>query len=441
MDADPPQYSRSSTAYCRHSSSARRSTRPPTEHVYQLTNAKSWPWLTLKLMSNAPSSSYLPAFYRGEEIAGCVSERQSLQSILARMTSSATDVFNFLQASEVLWPQLATSEVSASRVRGLKLVGEHIWPFCLRFPEQCHLRSPNGPTESYPLPASFSERMARVHIQYQVVVTVCRGNFDLGSVVGYCPVIRPVAPSIARQIAYMENSPLIGPEGDPEGWRCLEALRVHRSVFSTLTVEATCTLALAKPLCYTRGSVIPCLMTIETTDPQALDLLSAPRSPLVRLLRRISTQEATAGSVGAKKLPGLAYESTVQKVVTTAVWWAEHARDPRSPHQRTLHGEIHLSSALKPSCLLGKFELSVSSPMSIFAPHAGYPGHAQYSVAVYPPRAVAFLPDGGAEAVLQQEPVVVGTVYAAGPRPRINSPPGYGDASSTGQTSEFRLFR
>lgn len=100
-------------------------------------------------------------------------------------------------------------------------------------------------------------------------------------------------------------------------------------------------------------------MTIETTDPQALDLLSAPRSPVVRLLRRISTQETTAGSAGAKTLPGLEFESSSQEV-TAAVWWPEHARDPRNPQRRVLHGEIHLSGGLKPTSRLGKFELSVS---------------------------------------------------------------------------------
>lgn len=100
-------------------------------------------------------------------------------------------------------------------------------------------------------------------------------------------------------------------------------------------------------------------MTIETTDPQALDLLSAPRSPVVRLLRRISTPDTTAGSAGTKTLPGLEFESSSQEV-TAAVWWSEHARDPRSPQRRVLHGEIHLSPGLKPTSRLGKFELSVS---------------------------------------------------------------------------------
>lgn len=66
---------------------------------------------------------------------------------------------------------------------------------------------------------------------------------------------------------------------------------------------------------------------------------------------------------------------------------------------------------------------------------------AKYAVAVYPPRAVAFQPEGGDSTVLQQEPVVIATVHALGPRPRINSPPGYDDASSVGQLSEFRTLR
>ncbi|KAI0658076.1 hypothetical protein C8Q70DRAFT_996338 [Cubamyces menziesii] len=413
-------------------------TRYPTEHCYHLVTSKGQPWLTLKVFSKAPAPNYLPAFYQGETITGYVKltletgeaiKSVSIQ-IIGQMTSSVTDVLNFVQLSSMLWNRTPVAGPSSSSVATPdKLIGDYEWPFSIMLPDECELKSPNGSLEKYPLPASFSERMARVHIQYQLVVTIHRSRFrvdsTLGTVLGYCPIIRPNAPSPTRQLAYMENFPLIGPDGDPDGWKCLQPLRILGSVFSTRTVEATCSLALAKPLCYTRGSVIPCLLTIETSDPQALLLLSAPRSPVVRLVRRISAHEPTAGSVGvkgAKKFPGLEYESNVQEV-TTAVWWQDpHGSDPRNPQRKVLHGEIHLSKSLKPSCCLGRFEIS-------------------YSVAVCCPRAVAFLPDGEPGAVLQRESVVIGTAYAAGPRPRIYSPPGYDDANSTGQASEFRLFR
>ncbi|KAI0649771.1 hypothetical protein C8Q79DRAFT_940660 [Trametes meyenii] len=377
MDAELPQYTHTSTSRS-NPSSGNRFTQAPnrttTEHQYHLTTSKSRPWLTLKVVSKAPASTYLPAFYQGEAIQGSVTltldKEEPIKSVsvqvLGQMTSSATDVLTFIQLSEVLWTSPATLDSASSRGSTTgKLSGEHSWPFSLLLPDQCQLKSSNGTTQFYPLPASFSERMARVHIQYQIVVTIHQSRFrvdsTLGTVIGYCPIVRPVAPSPARQIAYLENTPLIGPDGDPDGWTCLEPLRILGSVFSTRTVEATYKLALAKPLCYTRGSVIPCVITIETTDPQALDLLSAPRTPVVRLLRRMSTQEYGPASVGSKKLPGIEYESTIQEV-TAAVWWPEQTNNPRSLQRRVLHGEVYLSPALKPSCRLGKFELSVSVP-------------------------------------------------------------------------------
>lgn len=107
-------------------------------------------------------------------------------------------------------------------------------------------------------------------------------------------------------------------------------------------------------LCYTRGSVIPCIMTVEASDPQALDLLSAPRSPVVRLLRHVTTGDPFDGG---RNIPTLDFERDVQEL-TAAVW---HPDTEREPHRRVLHGEIHLSTALKPTCRLGKFELTVSA--------------------------------------------------------------------------------
>ncbi|TBU30407.1 hypothetical protein BD311DRAFT_659291 [Dichomitus squalens] len=462
MDPELPHYARTHSTTLRRdrrtsagANSFSSSPRTPVEHLYHLTSSKGRPWLTLKVISKAPASTFLPSFYEGEPIKGSVTldltKEESIKAIsvqaIGEMTSSVTEILNFVQVSETLWKSSAPPEPSSpsGSQNASKLVGEHSWPFSLTLPPVCQVRLPTATAETFPLPGSFSERLARVHIQYQVIATVHRSRFrvdnSVSTIIGYIPIIRPEAPSIARQIAYLENTPLPGPEADPEGWHCLEPLQVRGSVFSTREVDAKCTFALAKPLTYTRGSVIPCLMTVETTDPQALDLLSSPRSLVVRLLRQIATGEASLSvtPLGGKRLPGLDYERAVQGLAT-AVWRPDSSRNP---HKRVLHGEIHLPSMLKPTCHLGKFELtvSVSAPVDSPAFTQGFPHAivAQYSVAVYAPKAVAFQPDGDAEAVLQQLPVVIGTAYAAGPRPRIYSPPAYDDASS--RASEFLIFR
>ena len=190
--------------------------------------------------------------------------------VLGQMTSSVTEILNFVQVSETLW-NAPSSEPSSGGTSNAdsKLVGEHSWPFLLNLPNACQVQSRNGSTETFALPASFSERMARVHIQYQVIVTVHRSRFrvdstyvpscaprsppsrilmltyplprSLGTVVGYLPIIRPGPPSMARQLAYLQNTPLPGPDDDPDGWHSLDPLHVRGSVFSTREVTARCT--------------------------------------------------------------------------------------------------------------------------------------------------------------------------------------------------------
>lgn len=88
---------------------------------------------------------------------------------------------------------------------------------------------------------------------------------------------------------------------------------------------------------------------------QALDLLSAPRSFVVRLLRRIAHGDRMLLTSGGE-LPGIEYEHEVQELATAA-WQSD---GERRPTKRTLYGEIHIPSTLKPTCRLGAFEIMVS---------------------------------------------------------------------------------
>lgn len=56
----------------------------------------------------------------------------------------------------------------------------------------------------------------------------------------YIPTTRPDPPSLLRQLAYQENTPLLGPEVDPEGWKSVP-FHIRGTIFNTRRVEADCT--------------------------------------------------------------------------------------------------------------------------------------------------------------------------------------------------------
>ena len=51
------------------------------------------------------------------------------------------------------------------------------------------------------------------------------------------PIIIPDPPSPLRQVCYNENTKLIGPEGDPEGWHVLPSVAITGNLFDTRKVQ------------------------------------------------------------------------------------------------------------------------------------------------------------------------------------------------------------
>ncbi|OCH94663.1 hypothetical protein OBBRIDRAFT_789140 [Obba rivulosa] len=406
--------------------------RPTTEHSYCLTSRKGVAWMTLKVVSHARSSSQLPSFFQGDDVAGVVElkleDEESIKAvsvaITGQLTTSATDVFTFLELSEELWspsmglPAAPAGESNSAKPNG-RLRGSCSWRFSLALPVTVDMKWRSGSSEPCSLPPSFSERMARVHIQYQLVASVRRGLFHVdakvGTVFAYTPIICPEAPSLLRQISYLENTSLLGPEEDPEGWTTLMPVMIRGTIFHARELDVTCTLSLAKPLCYTRGSVIPCLMDLQTDDLQALHVLADSRAPVVRLLRQVSMGSSAASGMSGKAPTGVAFQPAIQDT-KLAVWWPT-SRSGRGNVKR-LEGEILLNPALKPSCRMGEFELS-------------------YFVGIYPLKAVAFTSQDASDHLLQSVPVTIATAHPPGPRARIESPPDYDDFSSIGQASQF----
>lgn len=63
------------------------------------------------------------------------------------------------------------------------------------------------------------------------------GRTRVGTNLAYVPIIVPEPPSPARQLAYHENSPLLGLSGDPEGWKTLPTVSVTGTIFKARSVE------------------------------------------------------------------------------------------------------------------------------------------------------------------------------------------------------------
>jgi hypothetical protein len=146
-----------------------------------------------------------------------------------------------------------------------KLSGKHSWPFKFVLPKEVTVKESETKKGSFRLPPSWTERASPAYIDYKIIVTLKRGfmrvnqtyvcsffhvvstasqivmHFRVVTNFGYHPITLPDPPSSLRRLAYSEGSPLIGPEGDPEGWKVLPPVKIRGTLFGTKEVEVDCT--------------------------------------------------------------------------------------------------------------------------------------------------------------------------------------------------------
>jgi len=157
-------------------------------------------------------------------------------------------------------------------------------------------------------------------------------------------------------------------------------------------------LSLANPLSYTRGTVIPCRLTLESGDNHALDMFSAPSAPMVTLRRCVRYQNLATSSKRAADW----VESFED--VSRAVWWPSASRSD-APYSRCLEGEIKLPKDLTSTSSIGLFNVS-------------------YSVVVSSFETAGFVPSSSQPILV--EPVTIATTHARdSPRPQAYAPPDY----------------
>ncbi|KAJ6598271.1 hypothetical protein DFH09DRAFT_55718 [Mycena vulgaris] len=378
----------------------------PKNFSYELKNLRSKPWVTLTLCADPRLNRTTPTFTDGSSITGSINlslqKEDGIKSIVVFVRGDLVtegdpdERRGFLRIEKVVWtaamgdPRAPNENVNW----GEKLRGEYHWPLSMKFPERLAVAE-SGAGEGFRLPHSFTERFSRASIEYYLELRITRGRFRaddrLITQFGYFSMQQPARPSLLRQLAYESSVPILGPQSDAEGWHALEPVRLRGTIFGERAVDAKCTVFLAKPLCYTRGTAIPCAMTIQTDDTQAADILASIKSSALYLQRSVN---CSFGASWSKFKP-----------CGQATWWpSPEAASPENSTERHLMGEIHLRKDLQPSTAIKDFRI-------------------EYAVVVFPFAAVAFKPASSGPLCTQRVEIV--TRFGPGPRPTLATPPSY----------------
>ncbi|KAF8165884.1 hypothetical protein B0H34DRAFT_690813 [Crassisporium funariophilum] len=295
----------------------------------------------------------------------------------------------------------------------------------------------NATSTVSPAPQSFLEQGISASIRYELAVRIIHGRLRQDSKIKtnitYIPSTVPPPASLRRQQAYDNGISPPGPSIDPDGWLALPltAIKGEFGGIGGRKVKIDCQLYLAKPLSYTRGVTIPCYLTLSSDDSGALSMLSTPKAPHIRLMRRLNylcqhsgdavdALYETGNSPGnlalfgpsASLVPVVARNSGQAGVLKTStteiskgVWWVP-ARDTTGIQEscvRHLEGEIHLDKDLQPSCSCPIFTVEYFIEMlplisSVFEPvlNSGAEGDATEQVIIhYPVDVVTMLAQQG----------------------------------------------
>ncbi|KAJ7227371.1 hypothetical protein GGX14DRAFT_419298 [Mycena pura] len=406
MENELPGYSeRRPPGYTAKSDAAAAAGTDHTEHKYSL-ETKGRHWLFIFVRSRSPAATSSPYFVQADTVAGRVEldldKAESVKGVSVQIRGSTTAVGQeeqmFLELDQNLWPGPQDKSGKLEK-------GKHSWPFSFKLPKTVSPADPSAKGMSIEAPPSFSERASPAYIDYKIVATVKRGAFKpnqtLTQSFAYLPLIRPDPPSKLRQMAYKEGGDILGPDGDPNGWKVLAPVQFKGKLFDAIEVEVECTLALATPLAYTAGSPMPLFLTLKSSNEQALDTLSDTKAIKLFLVRSIAL-----GSDSMEERADRRSNTVFPSGAGQAYFWPS-AEGAREPGKRILRGELEVKKSAKPSFLFPRFSI-------------------RYTMQLLPFSATGFVSLGTESGKpLLSEPVKIATQHIPGIVPKSYAPPGY----------------
>ncbi|KAJ7347304.1 hypothetical protein DFH08DRAFT_960651 [Mycena albidolilacea] len=334
---DPPAYDGSADTSSAHGSELPAYTRQPTppiaasvtepkQFTYGIKNRTGGaPWASLIVDGDSRLSKAEPTIIQGLKFAGSVKlilqipETTQAVCILLRGEIKQKRVappIIFFESKHTVWSAGEDAPEGTKKFAALK--GDYLWPFSISVPSA----STSKGGEIFRLPHTFSDTGSSFNIRYVAELRILRGKLRPDDKVtcafGYFSMHQPGPPSALRQI-------------DPDGWHTLEPITVKGTPFSVRTVEVK--LSLANPLSYTRSASIPCALTIETPDLEALDLVSSPATPVVLLERAVREAKNTGNNA--------------VEACTQGIFWASPAGAgaPEAAYRRRLMGFKVLENA------------------------------------------------------------------------------------------------
>ncbi|KAH9476041.1 hypothetical protein JR316_0011610 [Psilocybe cubensis] len=363
---------------------------------------------TLTLIANKLFSDKVPTFVEGAPIKGMIhlnldnEKPEHVSSLSIRVEGQLITggsqfwgyTYTFLDVTQEIWTR-SHDESGLTQ-------GQCTWPISINLPEKVSMQTGTDKhPEMFRLPQTFNERNIHSTVRYELSMKITRSgllrsNDILSTPFAFIPVTRPDPFPPLKRLAYDEGTPLLPPKVDPEGWFPLRTVLVEGKTPNNNTAKIECRLYLSRPLSYTRGSVVPLFMTLESDNQQALDLLSSPNAPNVRVRRRTKYH-----SEPKKKIESKAWRDEVDHS-QRAVWWPTTESSDRI---RMIAGELHLKPNMAPTLAMGDFRIN-------------------YSVVFLKFKSPGFL-HKEENPLLSEEPITIVTAYAPGPRPRMFTTPDY----------------
>ncbi|KAJ7843144.1 hypothetical protein B0H14DRAFT_2585975 [Mycena olivaceomarginata] len=236
----------------------------PKEFSYEIKNYSAKPWPTLTLLGHPILSTTTPTFIDRSGITGSteaespkpqIPSNQLLYSLILENPHKHSKNFPTAKAGldTVNGDPRAPGTSDAGNTWTEKLKGNYELPFSINIPE--------GSIEYY-----LELRISRGKLRSDDRIMTPFGLFILRP---------PSPPSQLQQLAYRSNIRIPGPHSDPDGWHALEPVQVEGKLFGERTVNAKCTVFLAKPRCvrctfgYSSTNVSPCGQAVWWPAPDA----------------------------------------------------------------------------------------------------------------------------------------------------------------------------